>query len=145
MRFVKSVPTSPDTFRIFSCSISDAFTWTKQPDNPTFVIEGVNSSSVSLEWAYTLHSGERVVSFLIQRGKPDHAGRTNKASWVGNNSIIIEPGLEKDFTASLPSTLELLKVHNDEEFIYYIIFFVTQLSGQSFIKSSQTRIIVNGK
>ena len=125
-----------------------ARSFTKEPNNPTMVVEGVNTSLVRLVWEYgVLNDGESITSINIARGTPGSSALpTVLASKSGTDAFTLQPGIDaKKYRALLPLTLELLNVNNNEEFFYRITFALRLSSGLVEISQSQVRIVVNGK
>ena len=119
--------------------ISEAFQWTKQPVNPTIVVEGVNSAKVPLVWEYVLSPGESIVSITVQRGRLGSAERETLAVQGANPLSVIR--FQNKYNVVPPLTVELLDVKNNEEYVYCI----SVVSSTGATPSSQVRIIVNGK
>jgi len=119
--------------------ISEAFQWTKQPVNPTIVVEGVNNTKVSLLWEYVLSQGESIASITVSRGRPDSAERETFAV-QGSNPLRVTR-FQNKYNVAPPLTVELLDLKNKEEYVY----FIDVVSSTGDTPSSQVRIIVNGK
>ena len=99
-----------------------AFTWIKQPDNPTIVVEGVNNTNVKLNWTYGFDQGEDVIAVFFYRRKRDGTGWTNIAGRLKNSAFSFEQNtdLQSHYHANLPLELVLLKVSNIVEYDYSI-------------------------
>ena len=138
-------------FKFFLLTCSDAqINWpsdVEQPANPTIVIEGLNSSEVSLVWKSPAKQGDIIASVVIERARPTgNAPRKTIAGKSGANAFKMEPDFDNDdFKARLPVTLELRNVDNTEEYDYFVTFIYTPEGGSLTILKSQVRVIVNGE
>ena len=105
----------------FSCVISESFSLTGKPADPTVVIEGVNSTQVELVWNFTAAPSS---SFLlsIRRRRPTESQSSqvasrNRISGVSSNFTV----LDSDYEANFPATLVIKNVtRNSDEFVYSI-------------------------
>ena len=106
----------------FSCVISESFSLTGKPADPTVVIEGVNSTQVELVWNFT---AAPCSSFLlsIERRRPTESQSSqvasrNRISGVSSNFTV----LDSDYEANFPATLVIKNVtRNSDEFVYSIL------------------------
>ena len=111
-----------------------AFSFTKQPLNPTIVVVGYNSSRVTLAWDYTATGGEQIGLMRIQRlnnrnGNPvTLASRFNPAS----QGKVVDP-FNKDghFGFEDPATLVINQVTIKDEFVYRCVV-VTDLNHDGY-------------
>ena len=69
-----------------------AFSWPQQPGNPTFVVEGVNSTRVSLFWTFVL---DYIMSLSILRSLPDQNQVAVIASRTPNGAFSLMRGFVK--------------------------------------------------
>lgn len=127
-------------------SIPETFSFTREPDNPTVVVEGVNNTNVDLQWEFVLDASERIQNITFERHKPEEVQRTRIAYRLGNNAFTISSAeLSNEYRAFLPATLRLLNVDQDEEFLYTLK--VSHTSG-GFIQNevvSQVAIVLYGE
>ena len=57
-------------------SISEALTWTQEPDKPTKIVEdGVNNKNVTLLWTYIADAGENILGLRFFREDLDGRNR----------------------------------------------------------------------
>lgn len=103
-------------------AFTEGFQWTSQPDNPTIVVQGVNSSVVTLIWRYDLR-GAQINAVFIKRGSSSIPLPITIATKVGNRGFNVLDSFKSDYRAfSDPVKLELLNVDNKEEYFYFIQF-----------------------
>ena len=96
-----------------------SLTFTRKPDKPTILVEGVNSTNVDLIWDI-LPSGDEVVEdlFLI-RQRPGDVNQVAIASRKSSTSFtLLSDSFANEYSANLPATLRLLNVDNTEEYVY---------------------------
>ncbi|CAH3036080.1 unnamed protein product [Porites lobata] len=110
---------------VTSLQRSDAIHWTKQPEKPTILFEGLNNTYVQLVWKFliagTSEGGEilRGVTFRRQRGAGDLP--VVIASSRNGGAFSVLPQFRSSYSARVPATLILLgAVANEPDFIYSI-------------------------
>lgn len=124
--------------------VLDTFQFSKEPDNPTIVVEGVKSANVSLSWVYVLESDESLLPAKFARQGPGEVRATTIASRFGGNTYSYRESFANEYKANLDSELILLNLHNNKEYIY--TFEVTYAEGaDSFTPDSTITVIVKGK
>ena len=115
--------------------ISESVTFTREPSDPTIVIEGVNSSRVLLIWAFSLGRGERLESVTIERERPRENSRTTIATRPSANDsfIIASNAFRTDYGVRLPATLVLKKFERTDDYLYILnVFYSTSIrQGQA--------------
>ncbi|XP_073255636.1 uncharacterized protein [Porites lutea] len=122
---------------------SEAIGWSKQPTKPTILVEGINNTDQSLVWEFFLESNETVQNVLLQRKKPGEKNPTTFASRLAGSSFTLLDGTyRKEYDTSLPNTLILKNVTNDEEFIYLIVVNYIKNNVAQPRKSDQVELIV---
>ena len=129
---------SHDVFIMF---ISEAFSFTRVPSNPTVVAHGVNSTQVNLIWQYILDAGEAIQSVMFKRQAPGDSHSVVIASRTGNTAFTFSANefLTK-YRALLPATLELLNVGINEEFLY--ILTVSYIDGGIVLRQAESPVDV---
>ena len=129
---------------------ADAIHWTKQPEKPTILFEGLNNTYVQLVWKFliagTSEGGEilRGVTFRRQRGAGDLP--VVIASSRNGGAFSVLPQFRSNYSARVPATLILLRaVANEPDFIYSIevSFLRNNLPQPGFRDAVQ--VIVRGK
>lgn len=105
--------------------ILEAAIFTRKPNNPTFVVEGVNSSRVPLRWNFALDKGESFTSVTIERSRPGTNSRTRIATRRSANAsfIFARNSYRTYYAAILPATLVLKDVKGSDEYIYTLKIF----------------------
>ena len=114
---------NPD-FAFYYCNLRftvlESFTFTNKPCNPTIVVEGVNSSRVSLIWNFSVSLSDYGVS--INRQKPGEVGETQLAGRTHSNAFsYTKEEYRADYEARLPATLVLKDVTRNKDQYAYII------------------------
>lgn len=126
--------------------ISEAIGWSKQPTKPTILVEGINNTDQSLVWEFFLESNETVQNVLLQRKKPGEKNPTTFASRLAGSSFTLLDGTyRKEYDTSLPNTLILRNVTNDEEFTYLIVVNYIKNNVAQPRKSDQVELMVYGE
>lgn len=117
--------------------ILESVTFTREPTNPTIVIEGVNSSRVLLIWAFSLGKGEKLESVTIERERPGENTRTTIATRPSaNDSLsIASDTLRTDYGVRLPATLVLKKVERTDDCMYILNVFYSNSIRQGQAKA----------
>ncbi|KAL9964728.1 hypothetical protein ACROYT_G028408 [Oculina patagonica] len=99
--------------------LSESFTWTKTPKNPTVVVEGVNSKRVTLIWDFSASTSN--YSVTIRRQRPGESQETQIAYRPQNTAFnYTDQSFKKKYEASLPATLVLKDVKRNDEYVYTI-------------------------
>ena len=132
----------------FSCSLvlfSEALTFTKKPDDPRIVVEGVNNTDVNLIWDILPGNNEVVNDLFLLRRRPGDAIPETIASRKFSSSFTLATeSFSEEYRAYLPATLRLLNVDNTEEYIYALqVSF--DLNNVPKREEDQVRVIVRGK
>lgn len=98
---------------------SETLEFTKKPDNPTIVVEGVNSTDVYLIWDIRAGNNEVVDDLFLLRQRPGDASQVIIASRTFSSSFTLATeSFANEYRATLPATLRLLNVDNSEEYTY---------------------------
>ena len=97
-----------------------SLTFSRRPDNPTIVVEGVNSTNVDLIWDILPGNNEVVQNLFIVRQnlKPGDVSLVTIASRTYASSFTMSNSFANEYRANLPATLRLLNVDNTEEYVY---------------------------
>ena len=123
-----------------------SLTFTRKPDKPTIVVEGVNSTNVDLIWDILSSSGEVVNSLQLIRQRLGDFNHVTIASRKFNTGFtLLSDSFANEYRANLPATLRLLNVDNTEEYTYSL-----QVSYDDFRNipreiNDQVTVIVRGK
>ncbi|XP_073255162.1 uncharacterized protein [Porites lutea] len=98
---------------------SGSLTFTRRPDTPTIVVEGVNNTNVDLIWEILPSNGEVVQNLFFTR---QNLGDINKviiaSSRFSSSFTLLSESFVNEYRANLPATLTLLNVDNTEEYVY---------------------------
>lgn len=105
--------------------ILESVTFTREPSNPTTVIEGVNSNRVPLTWTFSLGRGVNLKSVTIERARPGENSRTRIATRPSANDsfIFASNAFRTDYGVRPPATLVLKKVQRTDDYIYILKVF----------------------
>ena len=115
---------NPD-FAFYYCNlrftVSESFTFTNKPSNPIIVVEGVNSSRVSLDWDFSVSDSTYNVMIYTQRPGElvpiQIVGRTQTNAFGFANDKY-----RADYEAKLPATLVLKDVtRNKDQYAYVVV------------------------
>ena len=94
-------------------------TFTRRPDTPTIVVEGVNNTNVDLTWEILPSGGEVVENLFFKRQNLGDINRVQIASRKSTSSFTLATDIfANEYRANLPATLRLLNVDNSEEYVY---------------------------
>ena len=97
----------------------EALTFTKRPDKPKIVVEGVNSTNVDLIWDILPGNGESVQNLFLIRQRPGNVNLETIATRTSSGSFNFETdSFADEYRTTLPATLKLLNVDNTEEYVY---------------------------
>ena len=112
--------------------VLESVTFTREPANPTIVIEGVNSSRVLLIWAFSLGRGEKLESVTIERARPGEDSRTTIATRPSANDsfIFARNTFTTDYEVILPATLTLKRVERTDDYTYILTVFYANSTRQ---------------
>lgn len=124
---------------------SVAISWTKQPERPFILVEGVNNTEKELSWLYSL-DGETVQNIQFQRSKPGGGDLVTLASRLPNEGFtILEEKYKTEYRAELDNKLVLINVNNNEEFVYSILvnYVGTDRVPRPF--KDEVQVVVKGK
>ena len=125
--------------------VSEAFTWIKTPENPTIVVEGVNSTNVKLTWNFRLDAGEKILTAFFERQSLSQGPVTKIASRLGDNAYSLKNReFAKEYKPNLDSDLVLLDVNNNEEYIYTFEVSYSK-DADAFYPNSKATVIVKGE
>ena len=105
---------------VFICFFLTAFSFTKQPLNPTIVVLGQNNSRVALAWDYTA-GGETIGPIRIQRlNKSNSKGVTVATKFSPALQGKVNYPFNKDghFGFEDPATLVINQVTTKDDFVY---------------------------
>ena len=105
---------------VFICFFLTAFSFTKQPLNPTIVVLGENSSRVTLAWNYTA-GGETIGTMFIKRlNNSNSKGVTVATRFSPASQGKILAAFKKDghFEFEDPASLVINQVTTKDEFVY---------------------------
>ena len=134
---------------MISCDfIKGALRWEQEPDNPTIVVEGINSTNVTLSWTYSLDPGATLQGVVFERtSRENFLKRTSLLSRLPNQEFrYLKDEFVKEYRANLPSRLVLLDVNNDEEYMYSVVVQYNDMSMVLYhVSAPMTAIIVQGK
>ncbi|KAM7440132.1 hypothetical protein ABFA07_010626 [Porites harrisoni] len=97
---------------------SEALTFTRRPDKPTIVVEGVNSTNVNLIWDILPGNTEVVQNLFLIRQRQGNTNQVQIAWRKYSSSFTLAEGFANEYRANLPATLRLLNVDNTEEYVY---------------------------
>ena len=97
----------------------EALTFTRRPDKPKIVVEGVNSTNVDLIWEILPGNGESVQNLFLIRQRPGDVNLETIATRTSSGSFNFETdSFADEYSTTLPATLRLLNVDNTEEYVY---------------------------
>ena len=96
-----------------------SLTFSRRPDNPTIVVEGVNSTNVDLIWEIRPENIEVVNDLHLIRQRPGDVNQVAIASRTSSTAFtLLSDSFANEYRANLPATLRLLNVDNTEEYVY---------------------------
>ena len=122
----------------------EALTFTRRPDKPTIVVEGVNSTRVELIWDILPDDGESVQNLFLIRQRPGDTNQERIASRKYTSPFTLADGFANEYRANLPATLTLLNVDNTEEYVYTLQVSY-DLNNVPERKEDSVTVIVRGK
>ena len=124
----------------------EALTFTRRPDKPTIVVEGVNSTNVDLIWEILPGSGEVVQNLFLIRQRSGDVKQVQVASRKYSSSFnLATDSFANEYRANLPATLRLLNVDNTEEYVYTLQV-TYELSNNNVERDEDSvTVIVHGK
>lgn len=108
------------------------------------VVEGVNSSRVSLIWRYTLDKGESLRSATIESARPGQKGRIRIATRPSANSsfIFARNRFKMYYGARPPATLVLKDVKTTGENTYTLGIFYSNGIRNGKIENSVSVVVL---
>ena len=122
-----------------------SLTFSRRPDNPTIVVEGVNSTNVDLIWNILPGNNEVVDDLFLIRQRPGDVNQVAIASRTSSTAFtILSSSFANEYRANLPATLRLLNVHNTEEYVYTLQVSY-DLDNRPKRMDDRVRVIVRGK
>ena len=124
-------------------SSSESFDYSKEPDNPFIVVEGVNSTRVKLQWEFSLTSGESVTIINVAVDKPGEQRLTIGGKSGPNEVYKVEDNMKNKYELEEPATLVIKTVTQNEDGYRYI--FGVFLQGEFTPHESITSLEVFGK
>ena len=122
-----------------------SLTFSRRPNKPTIVVEGVNSTSVDLTWDILPSGGEVVQNLFFVRQRPGDVNQVAIASRRSSTSFtLLSDSFANEYRANLPATLRLLNVDNTEEYVYTLQVNYL-LNNRPRRMEDQVTVIVRGK
>ena len=122
-----------------------SLTFSRRPNKPTIVVEGVNSTSVDLTWDILPSGGEVVQNLFFVRQRPGDVNQVTIASRGSSTSFtLLSDSFANEYRANLPATLRLLNVDNTEEYVYTLQVNYL-LNNRPRRMEDQVTVIVRGK
>ena len=103
--------------RSLCCVISESFSFTRKPADPTVVVEGVNSTEVELVWSFTATSGF-IVSIFRQRPGDVQTTQIAARSDSSGAFTILQDAFKAEYEANLPATLVIKDVNRTDEYVF---------------------------
>lgn len=99
---------------------SGSLTFTRKPDKPTIIVEGLNNTYVDLIWDFLPGNNEVVRNLFFLRQKPGDVNlEVNIASRTSASPFtLLSDSFATEYKANLPAALRLLNVDNTEEYVY---------------------------
>ena len=102
------------------------FPWTKEPNSPIIVVEGVNNTNVRLEWDYDAAFRRLIANIRIAVRKRDGsekqiARKSGEATINPTSLDLVDRNQDgREYEVVEPATLVLKDVNNNEEYEYVI-------------------------
>ena len=127
-----------------SCVISEAISFSTQPEKPFVVVVGVNDSDRDLIWEYTSEAGETVQSVWFERKKPGDITPVTLAKRFASTGFTVFNPYGKDYDANLNNRLRIKKVTNDQEYLYTIVIDYSKNNSPQPNKRDQVSVVVKG-
>ena len=127
----------------------ETFRFTRTPNRPTVIVEGVNSSRVPLVWRFSLLSSETLEGIVFYRRRRSESEDKRIATRSGSQTFVYTRNeFKADYEAissSRSATLVLLDVNNDEENKYTVrVTYSINVNRRRYPRSS-TDVVVFGK
>ena len=123
-----------------------SLTFSRRPDNPTIVVEGVNSTNVDLTWDIIPSGGEVVQNLFFIRRRPGDVNQVTIAARRSSTSFtLLSDSFANEYRANLPATLRLLNVDNTEEYTYSLQVSYDDSNGVPREINDRVTVIVRGK
>ena len=130
-------------FLLILFSSSGSFDYSKEPDNPFIVVEGVNSTRVKLQWEFSLTSSESVAIITVSVGKPGEQSVFIGGKSGPNGVYKVEDVMKDKYELEEPATLVIKTVTRNEDGNRYI--FRVFLQGEFNPRESSASLEVFGK
>ena len=111
------------------------------------MVEGVNSTNVTLTWNFSLDPGAALQNVFLKRvGWRDNIFTALLSRIANNEFSYLNKEFVKEYRANVPSELVLLDVNEDEEYTYYAeVASIDGLSRVYIDRSPITVVTVYGK
>lgn len=126
----------------------ETFRFTRTPNRPTVIVEGVNSSRVPLVWRFSLMSSETLKGIVFFRRRRSESEDERIATSSGSKPFVYTRNEFKAYyeaiSSSRSATLVLLDVNNDEE-NKYTVKVTYSINDRRRYPRSTTDVIVFGK
>ena len=124
-------------------SSSESFDYSKEPDDPFIVVEGVNSTRVKVRWEFSLTSSEsvQVIGVSLEKLGDNRVAIGGKRS--PNVVYSVEDNMKDKYELEEPGTLVIKKVTRNEDGCRFI--FGVLLQGDFVARDSSTSLKVFGK
>ena len=122
-----------------------SLTFSRRPDKPTIVVEGVNSTNVDLIWDILPGNNEEVHVLSLIRQRPGDVNLVIIASRRFPISFTLSDRFVNEYRANLPATLRLLNVDNTEEYVYTLQVNYDDPNNVPRRMEDLVRVIVRGK
>ena len=125
---------------------SDAIRWTRQPEKPTILVEGVNNTGVALVWDFEVEISETVQVVQFRRQRVADISAEVIATRIASTPFTVFSQFRSNYSARFPATLILRNAEtSDQEFIYSIeVFFLRNNIPVPGFKD-RVQVIVKGK
>ena len=124
-------------------SSSGSFDYSKEPDDPFIVVEGVNSTRVKVRWEFSLTSSESVQFIGVSLEKPGENRVPIGGKRIPNVVYSVEDDMKDKYELEEPGTLVIKTVTRNEDGYRYI--FGVVLQGEFDPRESRTSLKVFGK
>ena len=129
---------------------TDAIRWTRQPEKPTILVEGLNTSYVDLVWEFLIEGtseGAEILEGVTFRRQRD-AGDSPVVIAKNRNggAFTVFPQFRSNYSATVPATLIRRRaVAKEPDFIYSIeVSFLRNNLPQPVLRDA-VQVIVRGK
>ena len=124
----------------------DAIRWTRQPEKPTILVEGVNNTGAALVWDFEVEISETVERVTFRRQRDVADSPVVIAISTFSTAFTLFPQFISNYSARLPATLILRNaVTSDEDFIYSIEVSLLRNNIPAPSFKDRVQVIVQGK